>query len=245
MMAIRLPESGGGGPLPQHSGGRVGIGQRSQAGGGWQAMPPILPPAGTSPNIPTAIVPPGVPPHGRPLAGAAGGGMSHPAGSSGYHPHHGASERIEAVHPRMMEQPGRQEVRVGGGGGVWSAAAESSSCYPGSGGGRGAGREYPPPVHHQPEGPAFSNGGRTGGSGRIISSNAGRNPSCVRTASLFIFRKNGCSEGSYRRWKAAVVKFIPYPSNKAKKTFISTLPTYTHVILVAIHIPYFLIVVCN
>ena len=42
---------------------------RDRGRGGWHAMPPNVPPLsqpGPGPRIPTAIVPPGVPPHTRP-----------------------------------------------------------------------------------------------------------------------------------------------------------------------------------
>ena len=167
-----------GGPAPSHQlgtvpshqlqGGRLGVGQRPQPGG-WQAMPPILPPAGMSPNIPTAIVPPGVPPHGRPLVGE---GRSD-ANALGFH----GSERVEAVHPRMLEQQTRLDSRPAG---AWSSGPSEPLHGVGGGGGRGAARDYPGHLQQQqqqPEGPTYANGVRTGGSGRIIPNSSGRTPS--------------------------------------------------------------------
>jgi hypothetical protein len=151
MMAIRLP--------PHHQ--QVGRpGQRPQVGSGWQAMPPILPPAGTSPNIPTAIVPPGVPPHGRPLAS---GGET-----SGYH----GSDRGESVHHPQQQQQGRMESRVGGG---WSTGGHGAEPGGYVGRGPGSGRDFPNHHQQQAEGSVYSsNGGRTGGSGRIIPNSSGK-----------------------------------------------------------------------
>lgn len=131
-------------------------------------MPPILTSAhggGVSPNIPTAIVPPGVPPHSRPLSGGA---------SDAYQ---SGGERVDSV--RMMESRGM-------GTGAWSTGGSGppENAGYGGGGGRGMDREYVSHHHHQQqqqltEGPPFSNGGRTGGSGRIIPNSSGRIPSCI------------------------------------------------------------------
>jgi hypothetical protein len=198
MMAISLPQSGPAhhpvplsgphpghqtGPHPghqtgPHTGHQSGplpgnrLGQRAQPGG-WQAMPPILPPAGTSPNIPTAIVPPGVPPHGRTLGGGAVQHAPH-AAHPGFHPGGGGNnERIEVVHPRMMaEQAARLDTRGADmGGASWSSGGPPENCGYAAGGAAGRGRDY------QSDGATYSSGGRTGGSGRIIPSSSGRAPS--------------------------------------------------------------------
>merc|ERR1740122_544786 len=62
MIAMGLP------PQPQ----QVSPTSRDRGRGGWHAMPPNVPPlsgGGPGPRIPTAIVPPGVPPHIRPPSG--------------------------------------------------------------------------------------------------------------------------------------------------------------------------------
>merc|ERR1719189_2913263 len=83
---------------------------RDRGRGGWHAMPPNVPPLsgpGPGPRIPTAIVPPGVPPHIRPRHNQ---GPQGPQGSQG-------AQGAQGWNSMPQSQPPHQQTRQEAGGG--------------------------------------------------------------------------------------------------------------------------------
>lgn len=177
MMSMGLPPQ----VSPTPAGNR---GDNSRVGGGWHAMPPTVPPLssqpGHGPRIPTAIVPPGVPPHIRPPAAVGGVSNTGQWSSSDNRPRSnpdsaGGSSGWSAMPP----QAGPGGGRPGGSGRImpgsaqsqdsnWNAPKSGPGSWSGSqrsGGGVGGGRETDVFDIGTWENPGDSSGGGSSGSG--------------------------------------------------------------------------------
>ena len=175
---------------------------RDRGRGGWHAMPPHVPPLsgpGPGPRIPTAIVPPGVPPHNRPQwreqPGAQGWSAMPQAGERGWQEEGG---RQEGGRPG-----GSGRIMPGTGGGSdshWAPPKSGSGSWSGGGergGGGGGGFDigtWENPGGARQEGQETQQWSRNDSSESQWSNNDGTGPSSS-------WSTNDCKEESFGTWE--------------------------------------------